>query len=98
MIIMPLTPAQPVYGSETGNTVTTRGIYIKNAIKGYVPDQDITHPWWSSTAEEWWKPNANRIGSWVVLYGLVLITGRTHTLWLALYQFAFWYHGYVRFS
>ncbi len=53
-------PAQPVYGSETGSTVTTRGIYIKDTINGYVPDQDITHPWWSSTAEEWWKPNANK--------------------------------------
>ena len=53
-------PTQPVYGSETGSTVTTRGIYIRDTINGYVPDNDITHPWWSSTAEEWWKPNANK--------------------------------------
>ncbi len=53
-------PAQPVYGSETGSTVTTRGIYIKDTIAGYVPDHDITYPWWASTAEQWWRPNANK--------------------------------------
>ncbi len=53
-------PTQPVYGSETGSTVTTRGIYIKDTIAGYVPDHDITYPWWASTAEQWWKPNANK--------------------------------------
>lgn len=53
-------PMQPVYGSETGSTVTTRGIYVTDKEKGYVPDYDSTHPWWSSTAEEWWKPNANK--------------------------------------
>ena len=53
-------PTQPVYGSETGSTVCTRGIYIKDSINGYVPDHDITYPWWSSTAEQWWKPNAGK--------------------------------------
>ena len=38
-----------------GSTVTTRGIYEKDAIRAYVPDQDITHPWWASKAETWWK-------------------------------------------
>jgi len=37
-----------------GSTVTTRGIYVKDTIIGYVPDQDITAPWWASKAEEWW--------------------------------------------
>jgi beta-galactosidase len=53
-------PDQPVLGSETGSTVTTRGIYITDTIRGYVIDHDSTHPYWSSTAEEWWKPNANK--------------------------------------
>jgi len=53
-------PLQPVFGSETGSTVTTRGIYITDTINGYVPDKDSTHPYWSSTAEEWWKPNAHK--------------------------------------
>lgn len=53
-------PAQPVMGSETGSTVSTRGIYIKDTVNGYVPDHDITYPSWASTAEQWWKPNAGK--------------------------------------
>lgn len=48
-------PEQPIIGTEMGSTVTTRGIYTKDAIKGYVPDEDITAPWWANTAEQWWK-------------------------------------------
>ncbi len=47
-------PAQPVIGTEMGSTVTTRGIYEKDTVRCYVPDQDITAPWWASTAEAWW--------------------------------------------
>ncbi|WEK21039.1 MAG: beta-galactosidase GalA [Candidatus Pedobacter colombiensis] len=47
-------PLQPVIGTEMGSTVTTRGIYVKDSIAGYVPDQDITAPWWASKAETWW--------------------------------------------
>jgi beta-galactosidase len=47
-------PLQPVIGTEMGSTVTTRGIYEKDSVKGYLPDQDITAPWWASRAEEWW--------------------------------------------
>ncbi len=45
---------QPVLGTEMGSTVTTRGIYVKDSIRAYLPDQDITAPWWASKAEEWW--------------------------------------------
>ncbi|TDH19968.1 DUF4982 domain-containing protein [Segetibacter sp. 3557_3] len=48
-------PMQPIIGTEMGSTVTTRGIYEKDSIRAYVPDQDITAPWWASTAETWWK-------------------------------------------
>ncbi|GHN01986.1 hypothetical protein WSM22_34750 [Cytophagales bacterium WSM2-2] len=48
-------PSQPIIGTEMGSTVTTRGIYVKDSIRGYVPDQDITAPWWASKAEVWWK-------------------------------------------
>ncbi len=51
-------PSQPIIGTEMGSTVTTRGIYEKDTIRAYVPDQDITAPWWASRAEEWWKPAA----------------------------------------
>jgi beta-galactosidase len=47
-------PNQPIVGTEMGSTVTTRGIYEKDTVMGYVPDQDITAPWWASRAEEWW--------------------------------------------
>ena len=48
-------PTQPILGTEMGSTVTTRGILEKDSIRGYLPDQDITAPWWASTAETWWK-------------------------------------------
>jgi beta-galactosidase len=47
-------PDQPIIGTEMGSTVTTRGIYEKDSIRAYVPDQDITFPWWASKAEDWW--------------------------------------------
>lgn len=48
-------PNQPLLGTEMGSTVTTRGIYEKDSIHAYVPDQDIIAPWWASKAEDWWK-------------------------------------------
>lgn len=51
---------QPTIGTEMGSTVTTRGIYEVDSIKAYVPDQDITYPWWASTAEQWWTIAAER--------------------------------------
>ena len=53
-------PAQPIIGTEMGSTVTTRGIYTKDTVKGYLPDQDMTAPWWASTAEQWWTLAADR--------------------------------------
>jgi beta-galactosidase len=61
-------PAQPILGTEMGSTVTTRGIYVKDTINAYVPDQDITAPWWASTAEAWWTlaaPNDFWLGGFV---------------------------------
>jgi beta-galactosidase len=51
-------PDQPILGTEMGSTVSTRGIYTKDTIKAYVPDQDITFPYWASRAEDWWVPAA----------------------------------------
>lgn len=47
-------PTQPLLGTEMGSTVSTRGIYKKDTIRGYLEDQDINAPWWASRAEEWW--------------------------------------------
>ena len=35
-------PDQPILGTEMGSTVTTRGIYTKDSIRGYLPDEDLT--------------------------------------------------------
>jgi beta-galactosidase len=48
-------PLQPIIGTEMGSTVTTRGQYAVDTVHGYIPDQDITAPWWASKAETWWK-------------------------------------------
>lgn len=61
-------PTQPLFGTEMGSTVTTRGVLYKDTIRGYLPDQDITAPWWASTAETWWKlaaPNDYWLGGFV---------------------------------
>jgi len=61
-------PTQPIIGTEMGSTVTTRGAYTKDTVKAYLPDQDITAPWWASTAETWWKlaaPNDFWLGGFV---------------------------------
>jgi beta-galactosidase len=61
-------PEQPILGTEMGSTVTTRGILEKDSIRAYLPDQDITAPWWASTAETWWQlaaPNDFWLGGFV---------------------------------
>jgi beta-galactosidase len=55
-------PEQPIVGTEMGSTVTTRGIYVKDSLKGYLPDEDKWAPWWATTAEAWWTLAATR--SW----------------------------------
>ncbi len=61
-------PNQPILGTEMGSTVSTRGILEKDSVRAYLPDQDITAPWWASTAETWWKlagPNNFWLGGFV---------------------------------
>jgi beta-galactosidase len=53
-------PGQPIIGTEMGSTVTTRGIYVKDSINAYVPDEDIYAPWWANRAEEWWALAADK--------------------------------------
>ncbi len=61
-------PNQPILGTEMGSTVTTRGILEVDSVRAYLPDQDITAPWWASTAEAWWSlaaPNDYWLGGFV---------------------------------
>jgi len=53
-------PDQPIMGTETGSTVSTRGEYVLDVPGHIVPAYDREHPWWASTAEEWWTIAAER--------------------------------------
>ena len=53
-------PGQPIIGTEMGSTVTTRGIYAKDTVNAYLPDEDLIAPWWANTAEQWWTLAAGR--------------------------------------
>jgi beta-galactosidase len=48
-------PQKPVIGTETGSTVSTRGIYVRDPSSGYEAAYDTEFPWWASTAESWWN-------------------------------------------
>ena len=48
-------PHQPSLGTETASTVSTRGIYANDAVRGYVSAYDVNFPRWASTAERWWS-------------------------------------------
>ncbi|WP_454798112.1 beta-galactosidase GalA [Novosphingobium lindaniclasticum] len=52
-------PDKPVIGTETGSTVSTRGAYENDEARHIVKAYDTEHPWWASTAEEWWTIVAN---------------------------------------
>jgi beta-galactosidase len=53
-------PDQPMIGSETGSTVSTRGIYANDKERGYVSAYDLNAPHWALPAESWWKIYAER--------------------------------------
>jgi beta-galactosidase len=46
-----------IIGTELGSTVTTRGIYSNDTVRGYVQSYDIASPDanWTSSAEDWWS-------------------------------------------
>ncbi|MGA3025103.1 MAG: beta-galactosidase GalA [Bryobacteraceae bacterium] len=53
-------PNQPMVGSETASTVSTRGIYATDKERGYVSAYDVNFPRWAATAEKWWSVYAER--------------------------------------
>jgi beta-galactosidase len=53
-------PAQPNVGTEQGSTVSTRGIYANDPVRGYVSAYDDNAPSWATTAEVWWSVFAAR--------------------------------------
>jgi beta-galactosidase len=48
-------PTQPIVGTETASTVSTRGIYENDKERGYVSAYDLNFPPWAAKAETWWK-------------------------------------------
>jgi len=92
-------PAQPIIGTEMGSTVTTRGIYVKDTINAYLPDEDLNAPWWANTAEQWWALAADKpywLGGYI--WTGFDYRGGTHPLQLAQYQFPFRRPRHVRVS
>jgi beta-galactosidase len=45
---------QPMIGSETGSTVSDRGVYANDAKAAYVSAYDVNYPSWANTAEQAW--------------------------------------------
>ena len=66
-------PNMPLYGSETSSEVGTRGVYgpdtfkidgityLGDQAKGYISAYDLHAPPWANTAENAWKPIADRL-------------------------------------
>jgi beta-galactosidase len=48
-------PKKPVIGTETGATVSTRGVYVRDPASGYCVAYDLEAPYWASTAEAWMR-------------------------------------------
>jgi len=46
-------PAKPCIGSEEASTLSTRGIYENDKVRGYVSAYDVNKPDWGSLAEDW---------------------------------------------
>jgi beta-galactosidase len=53
-------PQQPMIGTETASTFTTRGEYVTDPKRGLVSAYDVNPPKYGDTAEEWWQLYAAR--------------------------------------
>lgn len=53
-------PTKWSMGTEVGSTVSTRGIYANDKVRGYVEAYDTQFPPWAATAEHWWSTYAAR--------------------------------------
>jgi beta-galactosidase len=54
-------PSQPTIGTEFASTCTSRGIYQRDTVSGYVPDYDPNN---KASAERWWTMTADR--DWIM--------------------------------
>ncbi|HEX3570927.1 MAG TPA: beta-galactosidase GalA [Acidobacteriaceae bacterium] len=53
-------PLQPMVGTETASSLSTRGIFANDKTRGYMGAYDTEKPAWGNTAEEWWSFYADR--------------------------------------
>ncbi|HLJ79122.1 MAG TPA: beta-galactosidase GalA [Acidobacteriaceae bacterium] len=53
-------PNQPLIGSETASTVSTRGTYLTDKLRNWVSAYDVNRPPWAELAQEWWQFYAAR--------------------------------------
>ena len=53
-------PRQPLVGSETASTLSTRGIYQTDKLRNQVSAYDVNQTNWSELAEQWWQFYAAR--------------------------------------
>jgi beta-galactosidase len=53
-------PTQPEVGTEQASTVSTRGIYANDTVRGYVSAYDVNAPSWATLTETWWSYFADR--------------------------------------
>ena len=47
-------PTKPIILTETGSTVTTRGVYTRDPAHQFTSAYDVEAPPWAQTAEQWW--------------------------------------------
>jgi beta-galactosidase len=47
-------PDKPIILTETGSTVTTRGVYERDAAHQFASAYDVEAPPWAQTAQQWW--------------------------------------------
>jgi beta-galactosidase len=47
-------PTKPIILTETGSTVTTRGVYTRDVAHQFASAYDVEAPPWAQTAEQWW--------------------------------------------
>jgi beta-galactosidase len=47
-------PDKPIILTETGSTVTTRGVYTRDVAHQFASAYDVEAPPWAQTAQQWW--------------------------------------------
>ncbi len=53
-------PYQPMIGTETASTMTTRGMYVESHRHVALPAYDTRWPKWGASAEAWWQAYMKR--------------------------------------